>query len=124
MKKLSENYYVDYFVLSVVLWITAVALVVCFIFKMMLGILFSAIAVAIFAFINYRWSKKSLFESPYKYEKALRDWKKRKNFAKRQGNPFYERRPERPKKVAYMLLPDCCATIIVSGAFFIIGELL
>lgn len=113
MKKITEKYYLDYFIVFVLLCILEVFLLVYAIMHPRLHHIALVVFNGVFVHLHRNWMNKAKFASPYEYDKAVRNWNKRKKEAKKQGVDFYEPKPVIPKKMGTkFLITFICALVL------------
>ena len=118
MKKISEKYYLDYYIVFVMLCVLEVVLIIHAIMHPRPQNIALVLIDGFLIFLNSRWMNKAKYTSPYDYDKELKNWEKRKKEAKKQGEIFEEPRPERPKKIGIKLFPMFLVTLFLGYCIY------
>ena len=100
MKKISEKYHLDYFILFILLCVLEITLIIYAIMHPRVQNIVLFLIAGLLTFLNGRWMNKAKFASPYDYDKEVKAWKKQKREAKKRGEIFEYPRPAKPKKMA------------------------
>ena len=82
MKKISEKYYLDYFILFILLCVLEIMLIISAIMHPRPQNIMLVLIDGIHIFLNGRWMNKAKYVSPYDYYKEVKAWKKQKKRSK------------------------------------------
>lgn len=124
MKKVSEKYHLDYFIIFLILCALEILLISCAILHPRIQNIMLLLLNGSFIFQNGKWMNKEKYVSPRDYDNEISAWKKRKKEAKEQGEIFEEPRPAKPRKIAQRLVPMFIAILFLWYIVFWGGSML
>lgn len=124
MKKLSEKYHLDYFILFVLLCAFEIVLLIYAIMHPRPQNIMLVLINGLLIFLNGRWMDKAKYVSPSDYDKEVKAWEKRRKEAKKNREIFEEPRPEKPKKMAQRLLPMFIVTLFAGYFAYFLASML